>query len=290
MFINVVVRLCAFVGILLCANLAGAANMADDDSADNGFSYFLGLGQIHTRYRETASIQPVKTDTKSSSLILLGGALYALNRDWLFSIDNLTTFYPSTTTETWNATAPTYNGTILTSPVLQQNSFSLSQSNTQLLLQYRLIGQWFVLGGPSFASHSFKRFSFVPGPDNAVNTLGNTTVEESSSEVLLNMGIGLESERVRNQPMHYGMRFSVGLPVWRRLENTALPQYAFTSTKGYDLSLDGRYSWAVRKDVQIGAWGQWSTSYRGKEIIWPYEMPASRLDGFAYGLELLWKI
>ena len=287
----IALRFCAFVGILLCSNLAVAENMTGGDLPEQGFSYFMGLGQIQTRYQESPSILPVKSTVKSSSLILISGALYALNRDFLFSMDNLTTFYPGTSTESWNATGPTFNGVNLTSPLLQQNSFSLSQSSTQLLLHYRVKGQWFVIGGPSFVSHSFKRYSFVIGPDKAVSTPSSTTVEESSNEVLLNMGVELESEQVLNQPDHYGLRLSVGLPVWRRLQNTSVPQYNFTSARGYDLSLDGRYSWAIRKDVQIGAWGRLSTSYRGNQTIGTtIEMPSSRLDSLGYGLELLWKL
>jgi hypothetical protein len=279
----------AILSLLLFANMAKANNLEEDITNRGGVS--IGLGQIQFQFQEVSSILPVKSKSKSSSLVLISGGLYVFNRDTLFSIDNLITFYPGHAVETWTATGTQYNGITLTSPVLQQNDFSLALSSTQLLLHYRLNGHWFALAGSSFDTHSFKRYGFVSGPDNAVNTSSLTTVVESSSEVLVNLGVGLETEQVRNKPNHYSLRALVGLPVWRRLENTAQPQYIFSSTKGYSLAVEGRYSRAVHDNIQAGVWGRWSRLHHDKQTAgMTLELPASKLDSLGCGIELLWKL
>ena len=180
-----------------------------------------------------------------------------------------------------------FTGTTVTSPLLQQNSFSLSISNSQLALHKRIAGDWFVFGGPTFASSSFKRYAFIAGPDRATN-ITNATVEESSSELLGNIGLALESGQVRDTETHYSLRASAGTPLWRRLQNTSAPNAMFTSTQGYDLALEGRYSWSIHSKVQLGTWGRVSHSYRGKEVQGRLEMPANTLDNLGVGVELLW--
>lgn len=116
--------------------------------------------------------------------------------------------------------------------------------------------------------------TFYPGPDNAVATPASTTVEETMSEVLANVGMALESG-----------------PLWRRVENTSQPQTTFKGTSGWDLAVAGRYSRAVMPHVHLGAWGKWAMSKRGVETRGPtLELPASRLHSLGAGLELLWKL
>lgn len=288
---NSVARCSSIAAILCCANSVYAADAPPADVSNQGFSYFMGLGQLQSRYQESVSIMPVKSKAQSSSLILISGALFAVNEEYLMSLDSMTTFYPNTATESWNATTATFNGIKLTNPLLQQNSYNLSVSNTQLYLHKRIEGDFFVFGGPSFASNSFRRYSFAQGPDKAIATPSSTTVEETSSEFLANVGIELESSQVRNAPNHYSIRLSAATPLWRRLQNTSLPQYVFSSAKGYDLGVEGRYSWAIHKNVQLGGWGRVAHSYRDKQLIGTtVELPASTLDTFGYGLELLWKL
>ena len=178
---------------------------------------------------------------------------------------------------------------MLTSPLLQTNRYSLQQNTTRLMWQHRLRDAWFATGGVSFHNHSFKRFGFAAGPDNAVN-LPVGTVEETVSEAMLNLGFALESERVRQVGHHYGLRVGVAVPVWRRVQNTSFPNDTFGGTSGWDLSISGRYSIAVRPNMHIGAWGQWVSGERGRDVQGLLELPRSEMRTLSYGIELLWKL
>ena len=263
---------------------------SDAARADRGFSYFMGIARQENRYTETGSILPFKSESRGGTPMLLSGALYALSDRVLLSLDNEITFYPDRTTETWRATATTFNGQVLTSPVLQTNGFSLQQSKTHLLGHYRVRGVGFGMAGAALRTQSFKRFSFLPGPDNAVATPSNTTVEESIAEVVFNAGFGLESEQVRGQASHYSLRATLGVPVWRRLTNTSAPQAAFNSKSGFDTTLEGRYSWAVSPHIHLGVWGSYAMLRRGQQTLGNLEMPRARLDTLGYGVEALWKL
>lgn len=278
-------------GLMLVGGAALAAEPGAPDLADKGYSYFLGLGHERLHYEESSGLLPVKSRAPANSALLISGAVYAVNADWLFSIDNASTFDPATSTETWTATGPVFNGVTLTDRLLQTDDFNLSQSTTQLLLHYRVVGHVFAIGGPSFRTQTFRRFSFVNGVDNAVNTPPSTTVDESTSEILVNGGIGLESEQLRGRALHYGARAMLGVPVWRRLQNSAVPQADFNAARGYDFSLQGRFSYAVHDRLQVGLWGQWMVSRRSRQTVGAtYEAPDNKLSGLGYGLELLWKL
>jgi hypothetical protein len=260
-------------------------------TSDVGFSYFLGLGGQTVRYQESSSILPVKSSATASSPLIITGALYAVNPDVLFSMDSETTFAAGNATEKWRSTAAVFNGVTLSDRTLQTNGFSLSQTNTQLLGHYRVAQQWFAIGGPSLRTQTFKRYAFVQGVDQAVSLPSSKTVEESSSEVVLNVGIALESERVRGQASHYGVRATLGLPLWRRVENTDSPGLQFSNAKGYDLALEGRYSWALHNGIHAGLWGKWTLTQRDRAVIGGNrEVPKSQLDSLNYGLEVLWKL
>ncbi|MDP2007982.1 MAG: hypothetical protein Q8K45_20120 [Rubrivivax sp.] len=280
----------AVLGMALPAASVQAAEPAEL-MAGKGFSYFMGLARQHVKYRETGSLLPFESRASGASPMLVTGALYALTDRVLMSLDNETTFYPDRANETWTATAPTFDGFVLTSPVLQRNGFSLQQSKTQLLGHYRVQGQVFGVGGAALRTQSFKRYSFTPGPDNAVATPNDTTVEESIAELLLNVGVALESEQVRGQATHYSLRATLGVPVWRRLTNTTAPEASFSGKSGFDLALEGRYSWSVSDKIHAGVWGSWSMARRGQQTLsGNLEMPRSRLDTLGYGVELLWKL
>ena len=122
-------------------------------------------------------------------------------------------------------------------------------------------------------------------------TPANTTVEESASEVMGTVGMALESGPLRGQAVHYGLRAALGVPLWRRVENTSQPQATFDGTRGWDLAVEGRYSLAVMPNVHLGAWGKWALSSRGAQTRGTtLELPASRLQSLAAGVELLWKL
>ena len=95
---------------------------------------------------------------------------------------------------------------------------------------------------------------------------------------------------------HYSARLYMGKPIWREVDNTALPNKTFNGTGGYDMTLEGRYSYAVLPNVHLGLWGQYSYSKRDSETTTingganRAELPESTLAGFAYGLEMLWKL
>ena len=71
---------------------------------------------------------------------------------------------------------------------------------------------------------------------------------------------------------------------------TAAPQTRFSGARGYDLSLEARYSRAVLDDVHLGGWLKLSRVQRAGESVGVMELPRSRLDGLAAGVELLWKL
>jgi hypothetical protein len=283
-------------GAVSLAQADPAGTAAEDKAEDLGFSYFIGLGRQRMDYRETASLVPVKTQVTTVSPLLMTGALYAASHDVLFSLDNQFTFYPRRATETWTTTGAHVVGNVAVaaSRVLQTNGFSLSQSETQALLHYRLQGHWFALAGPSLRTQTFKRFSFQPGPDNVTEVPSTTVVEESTSEVMGQLGVAYETGRVKDRTEHFGLRGLVGVPVWRRVTNTAFPQMEFNRNGGVDMSLEGRWSWSVWRGVHLGAWGKWGVSKRKRSTQscgnLTCELPESRLINTSLGLELLWKL
>ncbi len=302
--VNKLVRLACQTAVLAaCALHCGASSAQDaatpgqpalQDFHDLGFSYFLGFGGQTASYREYGDSQPVRSKATTTSPLIVTGALYAINRDVLFSLGNETTFAPGSATETWTATAPSINGHVLTDSVVQRNGFSLSQNTTQLLGHYRVAGDWFAVAGPSLHSQTFKRYSFVEGADAVVTLPTDKTIEESTDEVLANVGVALDSARVRGQDWHYGLRAVLALPVWSRTNNTEYPGVNFKSQSGYDLSLEGRCSWAIFRDIHAGLWGQWMTSDRHRSTLSSggstLEWPENRLTTLSYGIELLWKL
>lgn len=268
-----------------------------------GFSYFLGLGKQTTHYSEHVSVG-IRSESKSSSALLITGALYAVHPDFLVSLDNASSFAPSNTTETWLATGTTlpyevdtvnhvYEPRAVNGALLQTNRFSLSQNNTRLLAHYRATGPLFLVGGANFHTQSFKRFKYQVFQPNFVDTSlvnATTVVEETSSELLAEIGVALESERVKETPTHYSLRASVAKPVWRQLQNTGYPDLSFNSTVGWDFNLEGRYSVAINSVAHIGGWAQYSFAERGRQNYGPDELPVAHTRSVAYGIELLWKL
>lgn len=287
---------------LLVAGLSTAPVLAQSpvvpSVADQGYSFVIGLGRLDHRYKEFPGSQPVHSQVRTQTPILVSGAVYAVSPDLMFSLGSEVTFFPDTATETWTATSDTFGGKALTSRVLQTNRASFSHSDTQLLGHYRLGGEAFLLGGPSVRTQSFKRHSFVQGVDQAVSLPTVATVEESSTEVLLQLGAGLESGGVKGRQHHHSLKALVGLPVVRRVENTNYPAARFNGTRGFDLSLEGRYSWAVHTGMHVGLWGRWSASRRsaqsqtvssGGSSVY-LELPRTEQSSLGYGVELLWKL
>lgn len=302
----------AYLGLLVFAGLAtgaqaqvlesGASKPQLGDPA-RGFSYFLGLGKQTTHYSEHSEIG-IRSESKSSTALLITGALYAVHPDFLVSLDNASSFAPANTTETWLATGATlpyefdevnhlYEQRAVNGPLLQTNRFSLSQNNTRLLAHYRATGPLFLVGGVNFHSQSFKRFKYqVFQPDfvDARYVNATTVVEETSSELLAEIGVALESERVKDTPTHYSLRASVAKPLWRQLQNTGAPDLRFNSTVGWDVNLEGRYSVAINSVAHIGGWAQYSFAERGRQSYGSQELPVAHTRSVAYGIELLWKL
>ena len=274
---------------VLMSALALTAALAS--AADGGFSYVMGIGRQDFRYEEKTAGLPVNSVGRSGGPLLVTGALYELPGGHLFSLDNETTFYPGRGSETWRSRSDVFNGLALSDRELQRNAFSLRQSHTQLGGHWRMAQPWFVSGALALRTLSFRRYSFVIGPDAAVSTPANTTVEETMSEVLGTVGLSLESGPLRGQDVHYGLRATLGVPLWRRVENTSQPQALFKGTRGWDLAVEGRYSRAVMPNVHLGGWGKWALSSRGVQTQGSaLELPASRMQSLAAGIELLWKL
>ncbi len=263
-----------------------------------GYSTFIGLARQRLTYREFATTLPVSSKAVINNPLLVSGALYAVQPDLLFSLDNETSFAPSSSQERWTAPTgtampndPGLPDIVTTSPVLQTNGVRISDSTTRLLGQLRWRGPWFVSTGPAFHSQSFRRFSFVAGVDQAVNVSREETIEETAAEVLWHLGMGYESERVRATPVHLGWRMGLALPVWRKVENTAYPGVVFGNTRGgYDLGIEGRASVAVVDHVHLGIWGRMQTSRRPVDRQGSLELPRTRQDNQSFGIELLWKL
>ena len=288
---------CVGVALALATLAAHAQATTEVSVADQGFSYFLGLGVQNIQYRETASLLPVKTSVRTTSPLLVTGGLYVVNRDLMFTLNSESTYFGGNGSETWNATTSVINNVTLTSPLLQTNTASLTHNETQMLAHYRLQDDWFVVGGPTMRNQSFKRSSFdVPANLIASGVMAKPTLpttEESVSELMLNVGVALESAQVKGRENHQGLRAIVGIPLVRRLENTNFPGVRFNGTRGYDLSLDGRYSWALHPGVHLGVWGRWTTAVRGSQNYTSdklYELPRAELNTLGAGVELLWKL
>ncbi|MEY2843879.1 MAG: hypothetical protein RI920_1916 [Pseudomonadota bacterium] len=263
-------------------------------SPDRGFSYFLGLAQQTTTYSERPSEDVLKlrviTANKTKSAMLVSGALYAFNDDLLLSLDNHSTFAPATSMERWRET---------TGALLQTNRFSLSQSNTRALAYLRARNDLFYIGGINFRSQSFKRFDFQSN-DSRIDVTDLVPTEESTSEVVAEIGLAFEGERVKRSDRHYGFRLSVGTPLWRQTTNTGYPGLIFSNRQGWDANLEGRYSWALNDIAHIGLWGKYTFSERAAESLGytdsrtqearVAELPRSHLRSTTLGVELLWKL
>lgn len=279
---------------LSMAQTAAVSPPAAAPASDQGYSFVLGLARHHATYREFASTVPVVSRVSTASPMLITGALYAVSRDLLFSLSSESTYFQSTDNETWRSTAPVFNGITLTDRVLQTNAASLNHTETHLLVHHRLAGETFLVAGPSLRTHAFKRHSFQAGADAAVTVPDGATVEETATEVLLQVGAALEPARVRGASAHYGLRATVGMPVVRRVENTNHPGLRFSQAKGLDVGLEGRYSAALIDGVHLGAWGRWAASRRQAQVLQEggttLELPRSRTDTLSYGVELLWKL
>jgi len=282
--------------------------------SEDGFSYFLGIGQQQIRFEERPSIIPVQTETDITNPIIITGALYRVHDDVLFSLDAESTFAPDTVKEKWFATENPFYNQSLSDNLLQTNSFSFQQNTTRILLHYRLTDQWFFIAGPSLRTQTFKRFGFKAGPDNAVTAPENQVVEESASEIILQAGIALESVRIVHKPIHYSARLSAGKPAWREVTNTLIPDATFTDTGGLDITFEGRVSVALHSHVHVGGWLQWGLLERDSEstcvadptpdlpgdvtnscdarnpALTIAELPESEIRQVGYGIELLWKL
>lgn len=279
--------------------------MAQGDSAawamshDRGFSYFTGLGWRTTTYTEEASSVRARSSVSTRSALLVAGAAYALHPDWLAVLDNTSTFAPGTAVEQWHATGATVPYAVsptqiedraVNGSLLQRNRFSLSQSTTRAMALWRVAPQTFVSGGLELHSHAYKRFAFDVVQPDVVAQPRDSVVDESVSEVLLQLGSALESERVKHASRHYSLRWGVAVPVWRRVENTLMPDMPFTGTRGWDLHVEGRYSFAVHDMVHIGGWAQYLYARRERQAKGWYELPRSTMRGLSVGIELLWKL
>ena len=293
---------------LSLACLLACVSLPSHAEDNRGYSYFMGLSKQTLSYQETASILPIKTHAAISSPLLVTGGLFPMTANVLLSLDAASTFAGQGTTETWSATSSTLQGAPLSNATLQTNQFKLQQTRTNLLVHYRLGGQWFGIAGPAFHSQTFKRYSFQAGPDNATNIIAGQVIDESSSEIQLQLGIAFESENLRYTASHTALRLYVAKPLWRSVENTLVPNATFAGTSGFDAVVEGRYSLAVRDKLHIGFWAQYLRSVRGsdKQCIADAsrngnvgvcgvnrsqaELPKSTLTSQAYGLELLWKI
>jgi len=263
-------------------------------SADRGFSYFLGLAQQTAAYSErpSADLLGVRaiTSNKTKSAMLVSGALYAFNDDLLMSLDNHSTFAPAISMERWRE---------VDGGLLQTNRYSFSQSNTRALAYLRTHKDVFFTGGVNFRSQSFKRYDFR-AQDSRVDTSSSVPTEESTSELVGEVGLAFEGERVKHSATHYGLRFSMGVPLWRQVTNTSYPSLTFSDRGGWDTNLEMRYSWAVNDMAHLGLWGKYTFSVRKSQrqgyvdadtgAARTAELPDSHLRTTALGLELLWKL
>ena len=168
---HVVVSACALVAAGIACDAQAQTQDVAAARSELGFSYLLGLGDQSVSYSERSSLLPVRSKATTHSPLIVSGALYAINRDLLFSLDSQLTFAPGSATESWTATSGTFNGQTLTSRIVQTNGFSLSQNTTDLLGHYRVTRDWFAVGGVALHTQTFKRYSFSEGTDNALSLI-----------------------------------------------------------------------------------------------------------------------
>ena len=241
-----------YCGLPHAQDIGASGKAAAEDFRDIGFSYFLGLGGQTASYHEYSSSQPVRSKATTTSPLIVNGALYAVNHDLLFSLGNETTFAPGSTTETWTATSTSLDGHVLTDPTVQRNGFNLTQNTSQLLGYYRVTGNWFAVGGPSLHTQTFKRYSFVPGVDDAVAVPTDRTIEESTNEIVADLGVALDLS-IEGR-LSWAIFNDIHAGLWGQWMTSERHRSVIDSTSG------------------------------------TLELPENRLTSLSYGIELLWKL
>jgi hypothetical protein len=84
----------------LCSAPALGQSPGAPSVADQGYSFVIGLGRLDHRYKEFPGSQPVHSQVRTQTPILVSGAVYAVSPDLMFSLGSEVTFFPDTATET----------------------------------------------------------------------------------------------------------------------------------------------------------------------------------------------
>ena len=241
------------------------------------FSYFaVGIESINYRERISALGGTIETDTTTENVVLLSGGRTFINRTWSFSINAASTLYPNRTTEEWELTSAidvpvdtTGDGNVDSTARfepqrLQSNSFTYSQSATQILAHYHPQLWWSIDGGMTYSLGTFKRFAFTAHSALAQD-LGDTVVEETFAELTIHGGGSIVV------PIVDGFRFrlatQVGTPVVSRIENTRHPDLVFNSTTGWQAELTSSLVYHFNENINLGLVYDFQYQFKEKQCL-----------------------
>lgn len=257
-----------------------------------GYSYFT-IGVDNVTYKESSN--GISSTATTSSSILNTGGLFVINNQFDFSLDALSTFSPSESTEKWESALGT---------LMQKNSYEYSNAETRLLVHYKYTPEWRVLFGPSFRYQSYTRSDLrsLNGYSNAVFKEGSTW-KESSTDFSINAGMAYDSGSLFNSDkIHTSFKWVVGVPAWSKTENTRLSGGEF-SYFGYHTMLSGNISYQIVRGLHLGWYANLkyekrfesdseSVTYRdGDDLVSASALlPEAETYGYSTGLQLLWKL
>ncbi|PLA75380.1 hypothetical protein CYQ88_02080 [Hydrogenovibrio sp. SC-1] len=275
-------------------SLFSSGVFANTALAENGFS-FLTAGFETFQYEEKVSLADVNTKVTVTNPVLMTGGLFEVTPQWDFSIRAESSLFPGNSQESWqvNSGASVGSLTSANNPI-QTNQFTMTNSSTQLLSQYKLTPQIRLLLGGQYALFTFKRYQFATDYPNTIS-ITNGVVEESTGSLDLNIGAAFESDTSVQSNYRLFGSITIDKPIYRKLVNSNAPDVTFNSTDGYGLTALGGASYQLTKQVHIGVTMMVGYRQTGKEIkVNPatdlqIEIPENTIFQTKYGLSFIYK-
>lgn len=268
--------------------------LANAPQKENGFSFFTA-GFETFQYEEKVSLADVNTKVTVTNPVLMTGGLFEVTPQWDFSIRAESSLFPGNSQESWqvNNGASVGSLTSANNPI-QTNQFTMTNSSTQLLSQYKLTPQIRLLVGGQYALFTFKRYQFATDYPNTIS-ITNGVVEESTGSLDLNIGAAFESDTSVQSNYRLFGSITIDKPIYRKLVNSNAPDVTFNSTDGYGLTAFGGASYQLTKQVHIGVTMMVGYRQTGKEIkVNPatnlqIEIPENTILQTKYGLSFIYK-
>lgn len=275
-------------------SLVSGAVLADMKPKDNGFSFFTA-GFESFQYEEKVSLADVNTKVTVTNPVLMTGGLFEVNPNWDFSIRAESSLFPGNSQESWQVNSGSSVGTLTSANnPIQTNQFTMTNSSTQLLSQYKLTPQIRLLLGGQYALFTFKRYQFATDYPNTIS-ITDGVVEESTGSLDLNMGAAFESDTSVQSNYRFFGSITLDKPVYRKLVNSNAPDVTFSSTDGYGITAFGGASYQLTKQVHLGVVMMVGYRQTGKEIkVNPatnlqIEIPENTILQTKYGLSFIYK-